>query len=159
MYAPSTTAVLLCDLSSLGLSCLKYKETGHSRAEHKGASLLINLMSPGPGLLTLNIPFLLPYYLQENKSLWQTPWRKWHFNSIHHPPSTPPPVLAVPTKKFSPWQSEVCELLPSTVNISTCLVSLNVYDLGSGPSSAWAFLEPRNKENTTSPVFSFRTSD
>lgn len=99
MHAPSTTAVLLCDLSSLGLSCLKYKETGHSRAEHKGASLLINLMSPGPGLLTLNIPFLLPYYLQESKSLWQTPWRKWHFNSIHHPP---PSVLAVPTKKIQP---------------------------------------------------------
>jgi hypothetical protein len=43
---------------------------------------------------------------------------------------------------------EVCEFLPSAVNISTCLVSLNVYDLGSGPSSPWALRLLRNKENT-----------
>ena len=47
-------------------------------------------------------------------------------------------------------QREVCELLPRAVNISTCLVSLNVYGLGSGPSSPWAPRELRNKGNMAS---------
>lgn len=64
----------------------------------------------------------------------------------------PPPTPSNSYYKTLPSSGrEVYEFLPSAVNISTCLVSLNVYDLGSGPSSPWALRELRNKENTGSP--------
>lgn len=142
------TAIAFSGLCSLGLSCLEHKEIGP----------LQNWIQRSKSPSLLNVPWPRssdPKYPFPSSSLPAGEQRLCERPSGGSDTLTLPPV---PSNSYEKTQSltlrEVCELLPRAVNISTCLISLNVYDLGSSRSSPWAARELRNNnsnKNTASP--------